>query len=203
MVVDLRAGAGVADASGDAGGAVRGRRPGRHRRAHHGGAAVGKPRPAGDRRERQRRRQHDGRQPRRQGGARRLHLPARQPQHAYLQPDPQQEADVRRRQPSSRRSRPLWRIPPSSWCARIFRRRRSASSARSSAPTRASCNSPRRARARPRMSSAFCSTAPLASRSRTFPIAARRRRCRTSSAAASTISATSSRPRSRRSRRER
>ena len=43
----------------------------------------------------------------------------------------------------------------------------------------ASCNSPRRARARPRMWCASCSTTPSASRSRTFPIAARRRRCRT------------------------
>ena len=43
----------------------------------------------------------------------------------------------------------------------------------------ASCNSPRRAPARPRMWCASCSTTPSASRSRTFPIAARRRRCRT------------------------
>ena len=56
-------------------------------------------------------------------------------------------------------------------------------------PTRPSCNTARPAPARRRMSPACCSTTRSASTSRTCPIAAPRRRCRTSSAAASTISA--------------
>ena len=62
-----------------------------------------------------------------------------------------------------------------------------------------SCNSPRPAPAPRRTSSVFCSTMRSVSTSRTFRIAAPRRHCRTLSVAASTISATSSRPRSRRS----
>ena len=66
-------------------------------------------------------------------------------------------------------------------------------------PTSRSCNTARPARAGPTTSPACCSTRRSASMSRTFPIAAADRRCRTCWRAASTTSARARRPRCRRS----
>jgi tripartite-type tricarboxylate transporter receptor subunit TctC len=75
------AGAGLADPTGDHGGAVRRRRRVRRRGARV--RAVSQPRlgPAGDRRERRRRRRHRRHQPRGKGDARRLRVPVRQRRH--------------------------------------------------------------------------------------------------------------------------
>ena len=84
----------LADPAADRGGAVRGRRPDRRGRPHPLAADDGAARPAGRRRQHPGRRRHGGREPRRQGGVRRLHGPARQPGHPHVQPVPLQEAAV-------------------------------------------------------------------------------------------------------------
>ena len=84
--------AGMADAADHAGGAVRGRRRHRRQRAHPGAAHGRTARPDDRGRERRRGGRHGRRPARRQGGARRLHLPDRQFRHARLQPGALQEA---------------------------------------------------------------------------------------------------------------
>ena len=84
--------AGLADAAGDHGGAVRRRRLARYPGTHSQPAPLRAPGPAGDHREYRRRRRHDRRRPRGEGGARRLPVRARQHRHPRPEPDALQES---------------------------------------------------------------------------------------------------------------
>ena len=171
--------AGLAGAAGQPGGAVRGRRPGRHHRAHHGGAAERGPRPAGHHREHRRRRRHDRRGAGRQGGARRLHAAAVGQRRARHQPDPLQAAALQRGGRLRARGA-VFGIGAGPDRAQGFAgRARCPSSSPTPRPTRPRCSTAPPAPARARMSAPSCSTSPWAPRSRTCPIAAPGRRCRT------------------------
>ena len=87
--------AGLADAADHADRAVRARRRHRRQRALAGAGDGRNPRPDHRGRERRRRGRHHRQRPRRQGRARRLHLPDRQQRHPRLQPVALQEEAVR------------------------------------------------------------------------------------------------------------
>ena len=77
----------LADPAGDHGGPVRRRRSDGHGRSHPGAAVGRTSRPAGGHRERRRSGRHDRLRPRREGGARRLSIRARQCRHPCGEPD--------------------------------------------------------------------------------------------------------------------
>ena len=173
------AGAGLADAAGDDGRAVRRRRAGRYHRADSGGAPERGSGPAGHHRERRRRRRHDRRRARRQGRARRLYRAALGQRRARHQPDALQEAALQRG------DRLRARRPVLGFRARADRAQgpsgehAAASSSPTPRRTRRRCSTAPPAAARASISAPSCSTSPWAPRSRTCPIAAPGRRCRT------------------------
>ena len=190
----------LAQPAGHAGGALCGRRAGRHDRAHHRGAAERNSRPADGDRERRRRRRPDRHGPRRQGRARRLHRSAVGQRGAVAEPDLPQAIALR----SDRRLRPCRAVL--GFGARPDRAQGFSAERLQGVPdlregrTRPRCNTARPARARAGTPARSCSTARSAPRSPTCPTAAPAPPCRTCSAAASTTCSSRFRPRRRRSR---
>ena len=146
----------------------------------HPGPAHGRiARPERRRREYRRRRRDGGRRAGRPGGARRLHVRDRQCGHPRLQPDALQEAALQcgdRLHAGRARDRVAAHPDhPQGPAGQATCR----SSSPTSRPTRARCSSARPASAPARTCPACCSTSRSGSTSRTCPIGARRRPCRT------------------------